>query len=310
MSFNEELKSAMARQVPEEMTECTAALYAMVFSSFSLSIRGFGQFGLKFESTQSVSATYAFRLIKTVFGCSPELVKIRQKDNFGEKNRYILSIDDSAQTMEMLHTFNMLDSEGTYVSSGIDRSLMTSPDDTREFLKAMVIACGYIYEPSKSFRLEFRFSNSANAASFMEMLESTLGINAHLWEARRSATVYIKRLDDIVSYLAACGAGKFALDLQDVSVLKEIREGAQRAANCDIANTNKMMEASRIQIAAIDAITNAGRLAHLSEPLLMAARLRSDNPEATLSELSKIAGISRSTLDKRLRKIIKIAEDL
>ena len=42
----------------------------------------------------------------------------------------------------------------------------------------------------------------------------------------------------------------------------------------------------------------------------MAARLRTDNPQATLNELSRLAGISRSTLDKRLRKIIKIAEDI
>ena len=310
MGFNEELKSALARQVPEEMTEATAALYAMVFSSFSLSIRGFGRFGLKYESSQSVSATYAFRLIKSVFGYSPELVKIRQKDNFGEKSRYILSIEDSSQAMEILHTFNMLDSEGTYISGGIDTSIMTSAEDMREFLKAMVIACGYVYEPTKSFRLEFRFPSTANALSFMELLRETPGIEAHLWEARRSAAVYIKRQEDIVSYLAFCGAGKFALDIQDAALIREIRAGAQRAANCDIANTNKALEAARIQIEAIDTITNAGRLAKLSEPLLAAARLRTDNPEAPLSELAQLAGISRSTRDKRLRKIIKIAEEL
>ena len=310
MSFNEELKSALAKQVPEEMTECTAALYAMVFSSFSLSIKGFGRFGLKYESTQSVAAAYAFRLIKIVFGYSPELVKIRQKDNFGEKNKYILSIDDSSQAMEILHTFNMLDSEGTYVSSGIDSSLLISESDIREFLRAMIVACGYIYEPSKDFRLEFHFPSTANARSFSEMLQQTPGISAHVWEARRIATVYIKRLEDIMTYLVCCGAGKFALDLQDAALLKEIGVGAQRAANCDIANTNRMLEASRIQIEAIDKITNAGRLARLSEPLLMAARLRTDNPQATLNELSRLAGISRSTLDKRLRKIIKIAEDI
>ena len=310
MGFNEELKSALARQVPEEMTEATAALYAMVFSSFSLSIRGFGRFGLKYESTQSVSATYAFRLIKNVFGYSPELVKIRQKDNFGEKSRYILSIDDSSHAMEILHTFNMLDGEGNYVRSGIDSSILTSEEDTRQFLRAMVIACGYVYEPSKSFRLEFRFSSTANAESFMELIRHTPGIEAHLWEARRSSTVYIKRQEDIVSYLAFCGAGKFALDIQDAALLREIRAGAQRAANCDIANTNKALEAARIQIEAIDAITGAGKLAKLSEPLLAAARIRTDNPESPLSELAQIAGISRSTMDKRLRKIIKIAEEL
>ena len=83
----------------------------------------------------------------------------------------------------------------------------------------------------------------------------------------------------------------------------------QRKVNCETANLNKTLDAAYNQVKAIEKIINSRGIASLSAPLQEAALLRIDNEEMSLKELSELSGISRSTLDKRLRKIIEIAEE-
>lgn len=309
MSFNTELKAALTKQLPEELTGCTASLYAMVFSSFALTIRGFGKFGLNYETSYGTGASYAFKLVKTVYNISPELVKMKQKDNFGEKSRYLLSIDDPEDAMAVLQGLGMLTPDGMYVNNGIDTSLFISDDDRREFLKGVFIACGYMYDPVKSYCIEFRFGNAGNADAFAEYLRE-MELEARVRQLNSSTIVYLKRFDDVQALLAYCGAGKFAAELSERSARKDMKQMAQRAANCDMANSTRTYAAAQEQIAAIDRITSAKGLGSLSPALLEAARLRLDNPDSTLRDLSDISGISRSTLDKRLRRIMNIAEGL
>lgn len=310
MSFNDELKAHLARKIPDELTESTAALYAMVFSSFTLTIRGFGNFGLRYETSQSVAATYAFRLIKNTFGFSPELVKLHSRDNFGEKSRYVLTVDDPSDAMEMMHTFSMLSPEGVYTAGGIDEAMLTDEADRRMFLAGMFIACGYAYDPVKTYMMEFRMTSRQGAEAFCAMLTDSFGMKAQVRDRRSSYVVYIKRMQDVSDYMALAGAAGFMLQLENSAAIKELKLQAARAMNCDTGNMTKTLEAADRQLKAIDDITSSRGLSSLSEPLIKAAQLRLDNPEATLRELAKIAGISSSTLDKRFRKIISIAEEL
>lgn len=309
MSFNTELKAALTKQLPDELTGCTASLYAMVFSSFALTIRGFGRFGLSYETSYGTGASYAFKLIKNIFNISPELVKMKQKDNFGEKSRYLLSIDDPKDAMEILESLGMITPEGMYVNEGIDTSLIVSDEDRTEFLKGFLIACGYMYDPVKSYCIEFRFANGGNAEAFAGYLRG-MDMDARIRQRNSSSIVYLKRLDDVQAYLTLCGAGTYALEVFDRSAMKELILSAQRVTNCDLANSAKSYAVAQEQIRAIDRITSSKGLSSLSAPLLEAARLRLDNPESSLSDLAAISGISRSTLDKRLRRIMNIAEGL
>lgn len=310
MSFNTELKSALTKNVPEELTGCMASLYAMVYSSFALSIRGFGKFGLTYETSYGTCASYAFKLIKTLFNISPELVKMKQKDNFGEKSRYRLSVDDPADAMEILRSLGMLTPEGMYVNDGLDTSLIINEEDMGEFIRGFVIACGYMYDPVKSYCIEFRFANAGNAESFASFLREELELEAKVRQLQNSSIVYVKRLDDVEAILVYSGAGKVAAEILERSVQKELKENTQRTTNFELANSVRTYTAAQEQVAAIDRITSSRGLASLSAPLLEAARLRLDYPEYTLRELSEVSGISRSTLDKRLRRIMNIAEGL
>ena len=309
MSFNTDIKADLTKQIPQDYNTAFATLYAMVFCGFSISIKGKGKFSLVYETSASVCASYAFKLIKTVFGHSSELLKIKQKDNFGEKSTFRLTVENPEVCMEILHSFNMLTNEGLIFDRRIDLSVINTDEAVNAFLKGVFITVGYVYDPAKNFGMDFRFTNEAAAHSFCEYLTEH-NINAKTRQLNNAIIVYIKRLEEITDFLSMCGAFKYTLMFEDRSAMHQIRSDIQRRINCDTANLNKTVNASIDQVNAINKIINTTGLSSLSAPLLEAAQLRLDNQGVSLKELSLIANISKSTLDKRLRKIMQIAEGI
>lgn len=309
MSFNTDIKADLTKQIPQDYNTAFATLYAMIFCGFSVSIKGKGMFSLVYETTASVCASYAFKLIKSVFAHSCELMKIKQQDNFGEKTIFRLSVENPQVCMEILHSFNMLTNEGLVFDRNIDMSVINTKEAENAFLKGVFITAGYVYDPAKNFGIDFRFTNENAGSAFCEYLIKH-NINAKIRHINNAIIVYIKKLEEITDLLTICGAFKYTLIFEDRAAMHQIRADIQRRINCDTANLNKTVNASLDQVNAINKIINTIGLSSLSAPLLEAAQLRLDNQEVSLKDLSLISNISRSTLDKRLRKLIQIAEGI
>ena len=73
---------------------------------------------------------------------------------------------------------------------------------------------------------------------------------------------------------------------------------------------NKAAAASAAQLVDIEYIESAQGLDTLPPRLRAAAELRLSNPEATLSELSELAEVSKSGLNHRFTKLGQLAEEL
>ena len=101
-------------------------------------------------------------------------------------------------------------------------------------------------------------------------------------------------------------------DMMNVKIVKEIRNTANRKANCDAANIEKTVAAASPQIAAIMKIEREKGLDSLSEPLRQMAEIRMENPDLSLNELAKMFDppISRSGVNHRLSRLVKIAEEI
>ena len=64
------------------------------------------------------------------------------------------------------------------------------------------------------------------------------------------------------------------------------------------------------QIRAIETIAEKVGLQELDEPLCEVAQARMADKEASLKELAERLGITKSCLNHRLRKLVRMAEDL
>ena len=93
---------------------------------------------------------------------------------------------------------------------------------------------------------------------------------------------------------------------------KEIRNGANRAMNCDMANVNKTLDAAREQLTAIAKLRSSPRWRKLPEKLQQTAALRLAHPEMSLEELGRLCDppVGKSGINHRLRKLEIMAQEL
>ena len=124
--------------------------------------------------------------------------------------------------------------------------------------------------------------------------------------------IYFKDSEAIEDCLYIMGASTSMFEMMNIKIVKEIRNRANRRANCETANIEKTVEASMPQIEAIIKIKKKKGLATLSKPLREMAEKRLENPELSLSELAREfePPLSRSGANHRLKRIMEIAEEL
>ena len=124
--------------------------------------------------------------------------------------------------------------------------------------------------------------------------------------------VYVKEGAQIVDMLAVMEANVALMNLENIRILKEMRNSVNRKVNCETANINKTVNAAVKQIEDIRLIESRTGLRNLSEGLAEIAELRLQYPEATLKELGMMLNpqVGKSGVNHRLRKLSEIADGL
>ena len=92
-----------------------------------------------------------------------------------------------------------------------------------------------------------------------------------------------------------------------------MRNSVNRLVNCEQANLNKTVDAATKQIEAILRIDEEFGLESLPEKIQEIATLRLENPEASLKELGELLPgepISKSAVNHRMRKLVKMADEI
>ncbi|MCC8022680.1 MAG: DNA-binding protein WhiA, partial [Clostridiales bacterium] len=163
----------------------------------------------------------------------------------------------------------------------------------------------------KDYHLEFVVPYM-NLSKSMVKLMSELDLEPKTAKRSGYTIIYFKESESIEACLYRMGAHKAAFDIMNIKVVKDFRNKANRMANCETANINRIVGASAQQLQAIEQIYEKTGPHYLSEELQEIAALRLANPEASLQELAELTagGLSRSGVNHRLKKIETIAEEL
>ena len=176
------------------------------------------------------------------------------------------------------------------------------------FLRGAFLAGGSVTDPEKRYHLEFSTSHVQASREILTLLEE-MGFLPRSVMRGANAVTYFKQSEHIEDILTTIGAPASATEIMAAKVDKEIRNGANRATNCDIANLNKTLEAVAQQTDAIRRIADNGKLKTLPEKLQETAQMRLANPELSLAQLATMFDppISKSCLNHRMRKIMELA---
>ena len=149
------------------------------------------------------------------------------------------------------------------------------------------------------------------AEQLQELIRS-FQIDAKIVLRKKSYVVYVKEGAQIVDILAVMEANVALMNLENIRILKEMRNSVNRKVNCETANINKTVSAAVKQIEDIRLIERRVGFQSLNEGLAEIAELRLQYPEATLKELGMMLNpqVGKSGVNHRLRKLSEIADEL
>ena len=181
----------------------------------------------------------------------------------------------------------------------------------RAYIRGAFIASGSMSDPSKSYHFEI-VCNDENQAEHLKEMMNSFGVDAKIVQRKRTYVVYLKEGSQIVDILNVMEAHVALMELENVRIVKEMRNSVNRKVNCETANINKTVSAAVRQMEDITYIRDQIGFDKLPEGLRDVALTRLENPDATLKELGSLMAdpVGKSGVNHRLRKISEIADKL
>lgn len=181
----------------------------------------------------------------------------------------------------------------------------------RAWLRGAFLSAGSMSDPRKSYHLEFVCDEKAQAAQLREVL-SEFQIEARIIGRKKYQVVYLKEGEGIVELLNVMGAHVSLMELENMRILKEMRNSINRRVNCETANISKTVTAAGRQIEDILLIRERYGFENLPDNLRQMAEVRLEYPDAALKELGGYLepAVGKSGVNHRLRRLSEIAEKI
>ena len=299
MSFSNQVKIEIceAYKMPDS---CKASLlYGLLCAA-----RIYSEENIEFLSECNEVAVYFSKLIGRLYRVNAPVITIFASRE-QKKELFQVKIDDDKVCKAICDSFNCGKFSEIISLLSLDESI------TWAYIKGAFLGCGSVADPSVEYHLEFSFKNKDNAIFAQNML-SSLEYSPKRMSRRENHVVYFKDSGTIEDILTGIGAIKKSLELMDSKVIKDLRNRINRRNNCETANLRKTLDVALNQVDCINYIVSKRGMDFLTDDLQKIAVFRLENPEMPLSEMARELNgeFSKSGIDRRLKKIVKIAEEL
>ena len=164
----------------------------------------------------------------------------------------------------------------------------------RSYIRGAFLAAGSMSDPSKSYHFEIVCSEEEEAIHLRDVINS-FDMDAKIVPRKKTFVVYLKEGSQIVDILNVMEAHIGLMELENVRILKEMRNSVNRKVNCEISYIKETVGFDK-----------------LPEGLKDVALTRLEYPEATLKELGSLLRepLGKSGVNHRLRKLSEIADKL
>ncbi len=289
MSFASDVKNEICK-IPFEDICCTRAELTGIVC-FAAQINADR---LKINTENVMVANRIYELIKRLYNLKIDVV-LRKSGSF------------SAQMIGSDVLKILRDMRLSTVPIRIDKDIIRRECCKRAFIRGSFLGGGSISAPEKGYHTEIVTNHYALCSDFRVLLEF-FDINSKIVKRKGNYVFYLKDSEQIEDLLVVLGAHIQMMEFLNVKIVKEVRNTTNRLVNCETANVEKTASAAVQQKKAILTLKRKVGFEHLSPELTELAKLRLKNPEATLSELSAMLGITKSGVNHRMRRLIKMAE--
>ena len=286
MSFSAEVKEELAKHISPARHCQMAELSAMLHYAGQCGLMEDGTLTIGFQSENEAVLRKGFTLLKKAYNIDT-VIGVK-----GQKKADLLAIMGD-------------------LSGPADTSLLKQACCRRAFIRGAFLSCGSISDPTKGYHLEFVCNNRPQAEQLQEII-GQFDIEAKIVCRKKYFVVYVKEGAGIVELLNIMEAHVALMNLENLRILKEMRNSINRRVNCEAANIQKTVQASTRQVEDIIYLRDYYGFSRLPDNLREMAEVRLAYPEAALKELGEYLSppVGKSGVNHRLRKLSELAEKL
>ena len=286
MSFSGEIKEELARQLPAARHCRMAELAAMLCYCGQYGKAADGGYTIGFQTENEAVVRKGFTLLQKTFNIDNDVTLSEE------------------QMQDFYIRFGNLEEP-------VDQLLIKNSCCQRAFLRGAFLSCGSISDPSKGYHLEFVCQSEAKAGQLRRMIQG-FDIDAKIVIRKKYYVVYLKEGSGIVDLLNVMEAHIALMNLENMRILKEMRNSINRRVNCEAANITKTVSAAARQIEDIEYLREHYGFQKLPENLRQMAQVRLEYPDAPLKELGEYLDppVGKSGVNHRLRKLCQIADKI
>jgi len=310
MSFSGNVKEELSRQWNSARHCQIAELAAIIMMSGEVIGRKTEKYAVRIATENLTVARKGFTLIKKTFNIKADTFVRHNK--LKKTTVYSVIVSGQTEAVRILEAVKLHESEadGRAVQS-VRNVVIQKACCKRAFIRGLFLCAGSISDPNKSYHFEIVFQTKEMAAQAQNIINS-FQMEAKIVSRKKSFVVYLKEGAQIVDILNIMEAHVALMELENVRIVKEMRNHVNRTVNCETANLNKTVSAAVKQKEDILYIRDHMGFQKLSMSLRDAAIVRLEQPDATLKELGEalFPPVGKSGINHRLRKLSEIADKL
>lgn len=311
MSFSGDVKKEIGQVMSTEHACQIAELGAIVSMCGNIKISEDDEYTLHLRMENVVVARKTYTLLKQAFDIQTNIAVRQHKSK--KHHIYEVIVSDTMEAFRVLKGVGLIDDLGDVGEnlSLLSNDLIQTEEARRAYLRGAFLASGSMSDPAKAYHFEIVVATKEKAelvCALMNLLE----LHAKVVLRKKNYVVYLKEGSQIVDILNIMEAHSALMELENVRIIKDMRNSVNRKVNCETANINKTVSAAMKQVEDITFIEEHIGLGNIAEGLQEIAQLRLEYTEASLKELGEMLTIpvGKSGVNHRLRKLSEIAEKL
>lgn len=286
MSFSGEVKEELARHISNARHCQIAELAAIMHFCGQYGQDERGSFTIGFQTENEAVVRKGFTLLKKTFNIETGL---------------FLENSEMQEFLQKIGNFE----------EPVNGMLIKNSCCKRAFLRGAFLGVGSISDPQKGYHLEFACTDEEKAKQLQEVM-GFFDIESKIIFRKKYYVVYLKEGACIVDLLNVCEAPVSLMKLENLRILKEMRNSVNRRVNCETANIAKTVNAASRQMEDIEYLEVHYGFQNLPESLQQMAEIRLEHPDMSLKELGECFDppIGKSGVNHRLRKLSELADKL
>lgn len=294
MAFSEDIKKEFIEEIPHKTCCRRAFTYGLLFDAFTDGDRVF------IDSASREHAEFYKNIFERQFSKEINILPIKKAGR--DYYRVEFTFPSMAKKVASL------DKDGAGIKDYLEFKCGLC---RMNFVRGIFLSRATVTFSAGSNHLEFRIQHDKRAGILAEFL-TACKIEPKIVQRKNATGIYYKKADRIEDILNLMQANNAFFEVMNRRIERDIIVQENRAVNCESVNIAKSVATAQKQLRAIEIIQNAGLLEKIGSELTESAKLRLEHHSASLAELAALhePPITKSTLNNRFAKILKIAEDI